>query len=217
MTILFGVRSPLVVDLEESLFRAGRPLSSAVSVGGTPRLLDLRRVVTVEELADLNPAAGFLSCAFSPLRRRELVGMALELGLSADEALIDPTATLARSVRVGAGSFINAGVVIGAVSLIGEHVLINRSASIGHHSVLENYVSIGPGATLAGNVHVGEGAIIGVGAVILPDIRIGAGAIVAGGSLVRRNVPEGVLVAGNPAVQKPFDIKRSSLNVEDGE
>jgi acetyltransferase-like isoleucine patch superfamily enzyme len=59
--------------------------------------------------------------------------------------------------------------------------------------------------------------MIGAGATVLPDIRIGEGAIVAGGSLVRRHVEDGAFVAGNPALPRPFDPKRSSLHVEDGE
>lgn len=59
--------------------------------------------------------------------------------------------------------------------------------------------------------------MIGAGATILPNVRIGAGAIVSAGSLVRKHVPDGTLVVGNPAVAKPFNPLRSSLNVEDGE
>ena len=214
--ILFGVRSPLIVEIEETLLRLGIPVTAAVSVNGVPRLLDRSHLV---DLPAFRPQAGepFIACAFSPQRRAELVRLALSLGLKKASALLDPTAILPRSIRVGACSFVNAGVVIGGLSMLGEGVLVNRSASLGHHTVLGDYVSIGPGATLAGNVHVGDGASIGVGAVVLPDVRIGAGAIVAAGAVVRRHVPDGTLVAGNPAEAKRFDASRSSLNVEDGE
>ena len=214
--ILFGVRSPLVIEFEETLLRLGVRVTAAVSINGVPRLQDRSQLV---DLPAFKPAAGdsFIACAFSPRRRAELVRLALSLGLKKAAALLDPTSILPRSVRIGDCSFVNAGVVIGGLSLIGEGVLVNRSASLGHHTVLGDYVSIGPGATLAGNVHVGDGAIIGAGAVVLPDVRIGAGAIVAAGSLVRKHVEDGTLVAGNPGVVKPFDAGRSSLNVEDGE
>ena len=42
------------------------------------------------------------------------------------------------------------------------------------------------------------------GAAILPGVRVGAGSVVAYGSVVTRDVPPGVLVAGNPA-----EVKRS--------
>jgi sugar O-acyltransferase (sialic acid O-acetyltransferase NeuD family) len=215
--ILFGIRSPLVVEYEETCHRLGLSITAAVSVNGVPRMMDRSVIVDLAHFNPLETADHFIACAFTPARRAALIAMAQQLGLILSPALIDPTAVLARAVRIGAGSFVNAGAVIGAVSIIGEGVLINRSVSLGHHTVLGDHVSIGPGATLAGNIHVGAGAMIGVGAIVLPDIRIGAGALIAAGSLVRRHVPEGAFVAGNPAQERPFDAAKSSLYLEDGE
>lgn len=214
--ILFGTRSPLVVEYEETLIRLGIAVHAAVSVGGAARLVDRRRLV---ELADFVPPTGaaFIAPAFAPQRRAELIAQAEALGLVKAEALVDPTAILPRAIRIGAGSYINAGVVIGALSLLGEGVLVNRAASLGHHTVLGDLVSIGPGATLAGNIRVGAGSVIGAGATILPNVRIGAGAIVSAGAVVRKHVADGTLVIGNPAVVRPFNPRISSLNVEDGE
>jgi sugar O-acyltransferase (sialic acid O-acetyltransferase NeuD family) len=214
--ILFGVRSPLVVDFEETLARCGVPVTAAVSVSGAPRLLDRSRLVDLQNFRP-DAAESFVACAFSRERRAELVRLAVSLGLAKARALIDPTAIVPRALRAGPCTFVNAGVVIGAVSMLGEGVLVNRRASLGHHCVLGDYVSIGPGATLAGNIHVGEAAVIGAGAVVLPDVRIGARAIVAAGSVVRTHVPEGALVAGNPAVVKRAVAGRTSMNVDDGE
>jgi len=215
--ILFGVRSPLVVDYEETCGRLGIEISSAVSVNGAPRIIDRSRVV---ELAEFDPCAArdvFIACAFSPERRAALKELATKLGLALSAALVDPTAILPRTTKLGAGSFVNAGVVLGAASIIGENVVVNRSASLGHHTVLGDNVSIGPGATLAGNIHVGAGSLIGAGAVVLPHLRIGEGVVVAAGSLVRRHVPAGAFVAGHPAVQQRFRPGSSSLNLADSE
>ena len=214
--ILFGVRSPLVVDVEETLHRLNISVTAAVSVNGVPRLLDRRQLVDIAAFAAPH-GAHFIAAAFAPARRRALIEQAQALGLKMAPALIDPTAILPRSVRIGDGSFINAGVVIGALSVIGEGVLVNRAASLGHHTMLGDFVSIGPGATLAGNIHVGAGAMIGAGATILPNVRIGADAIVSAGSVVRKHVAEGAFVVGNPAVVRRLNVNRSALNVEDGE
>lgn len=175
------------------------------------------RVVELRDFGGSSTNDRFLSCAFNPQRRADLIAQGRLLGLILGPALVDPHAVLASSVRVGDGSFVNAGAVIGAMTLLGEGVLINRGVSIGHHCLLEDYVSVGPGATLAGNIRVGAGSTIGTGAVVLPDIRIGARAIVAGGSLVRRHVADGAFVAGAPATPRSFDARRSSLFLEDGE
>jgi acetyltransferase-like isoleucine patch superfamily enzyme len=50
-----------------------------------------------------------------------------------------------------------------------------------------------------GEVHIGERAMLGAGTVVLPGVRIGADAQVAANSLVDRDVPPGVTVAGVPA------------------
>jgi len=214
--ILFGARSPLVVDFEETLARRGIAVALAVSVSGAARVLDRSRLV---ELADFVAEVGaeFLAPAFAPMRRAELIAQAEAMGLAKAQALVDPTAVLPRSIRIGAGSYINAGVVIGAMSMLGEGVLVNRAASLGHHTVLGDLVSVGPGATLAGNIHVGAGSVVGAGAVILPNVRIGAGSIVSAGAVVRKHLGDGVLVIGNPAEERRFNPRISSLNVEDGE
>jgi sugar O-acyltransferase (sialic acid O-acetyltransferase NeuD family) len=214
--ILFGVRSPLVIEYEETLARLGIPLAAAVSVSGAPRLLDRRMLVDLADFA-APPGATFLAPAFAPLRRRALWDQALALGLVPASALVDPTAVIPRSLRLGAGTFINAGAVIGGLTLLGDGVLVNRSASLGHHCVLADFVSVGPGAVLAGNIHVGAGSVIGAGAIVLPNVRIGAGAIVSAGAVVRKHVADGTLVIGNPALPHRFNPLKSSLAVEDGE
>ncbi len=214
--ILFGIRSPLIVDVEETLRRCNIAIETAVSVNDTPRMLDPSHVV---DLTDFVPEAGaaFFSTAFSPLRRGELIEQARALGLKLSEALVDPTAVIPTYCRIGDGSFINAGVVIGSGTLLGEAVLVNRSASIGHHVALGDRVSVGPGATLAGDIRVGENSVIGAGAVIQPDMRIGSNVLISAGAVVRKHVEDNSLVAGNPASSRPFKPTASSLMMRGGE
>ncbi len=42
-------------------------------------------------------------------------------------------------------------------------------------------------------------AAIGTGAIILPGVTIGAGSVVGAGAIVTKTVPDGAVVAGNPA------------------
>lgn len=56
------------------------------------------------------------------------------------------------------------------------------------------------GYTKLGRVRIGRGAFVGARAIILPGVDVGDHAIVAAGSVVRRDVPSGTVVAGNPAV-----------------
>jgi sugar O-acyltransferase (sialic acid O-acetyltransferase NeuD family) len=214
--ILFGIRSPIVVDYEISAERSSRGIAYGVSVSGHPRVLNDIEIVELADL-DVAPASEALPCAFSPKRREELAAMAREAGFTLAEALKDPTAILPPKLRIGLGSFINAGAVVGGACVFGEGVLVNRSASIGHHTVLGNYVSIGPGAILSGNVRVGRNCMIGAGAVIQSGVRIGENALISAGSVVRKHVEGGALVAGNPAKTMPFRARHSSLDYTGGE
>jgi maltose O-acetyltransferase len=47
-------------------------------------------------------------------------------------------------------------------------------------------------------VEIGSDVWVGGGAVILPGVRIGSRAVIGAGSVVTRDVPEGVFAAGNP-------------------
>lgn len=47
-------------------------------------------------------------------------------------------------------------------------------------------------------IEIGSDVWVGGGAIICPGVRIGARAIIGAGSVVTRDVPEGVFAAGNP-------------------
>jgi len=47
-------------------------------------------------------------------------------------------------------------------------------------------------------VEIGDDVWVGGGAIILPGVRIGARAVICAGSVVTRDVPEGMFAAGNP-------------------
>ena len=92
---------------------------------------------------------------------------------------------------------------------IGHRVKIHTKVYIAQYSILEDDVFIAPGVTLANDKypvsndlrgpHLKRGARIGVNATILPGIVVGEGALVGAGGVVTRAVPNGMVVAGNPA------------------
>ena len=49
-------------------------------------------------------------------------------------------------------------------------------------------------------VEIGDDVWIGLNALVLKGVRIGRRSVIAAGSVVTRDVPEGVIAAGNPAV-----------------
>ena len=115
------------------------------------------------------------------------------------EPILHPAAIVCDNSVISAGSQILAGAIIAANARIGLSCIINHGAIIDHESVLGPGVHIAPGATLCGCVTVGSNSMIGAGATILPRITIGTNSIIGAGAVVTRDVPDNVIVVGNPA------------------
>lgn len=83
---------------------------------------------------------------------------------------------------------------------LGDNVYISVGASFVCHdgSTLPFRKDI-PDLELAGEIRVGDNVFIGKGVVILPSVVIGNNCIVGAHSVVTRSVPDGSIVAGNPA------------------
>lgn len=113
-------------------------------------------------------------------------------------SVIHPSASLAKSVQIGAGTFIARNVAINPLARIGNYVILNTSSVIEHECVIEDGAHIAPGAVLAGNVCVGEKAFIGANAVIKQGVRIGKKVVVGAGTVVLKDIADGVKVIGNP-------------------
>jgi acetyltransferase EpsM len=137
-------------------------------------------------------------CSLGTTKRRAFIEAVAALGFRF-ATVIHPTARVSGRSAVGAGSFVNAGVVIAANTRIGPHVIVNRGALVGHDADVGAYVTISPGANVAGATVIGEGANIGMGAVVLDRVRIGTGAVVAAGAVVTKDVPDHAQVMGVPA------------------
>lgn len=124
--------------------------------------------------------------------------------------------------RVGAFTLIHEGATIGEGCTIGSHcnicdcrvgdrVSIQTACHITRGVVIEDDVFIGPGVVTLNDKLTGRpqafprilsGAKVGGGSVILPGVTIGRNAVVGAGSIVSRDVPDGVSVLGNPARQR---------------
>jgi sugar O-acyltransferase (sialic acid O-acetyltransferase NeuD family) len=112
---------------------------------------------------------------------------------------VHPTAFVARDAQLGEGCQALAMAAVCAGTRIGDCCIVNTRAGVDHECVLGNGVHIGPGATLAGCVTVGDFSFLGAGAVVLPRITIGSNSIIGAGAVVTKNVPDNVVVFGNPA------------------
>lgn len=198
--VIYSVGSPVIVDIEESIFRAGLAVAAAVrNIPGEDYLFDKSCLIDPADLTPRILQLPYLVGLFTPGNRFSAVSQARRFGFVRAHALIDPSVPCPRHLEYEEGLYVNAGCTIGAASQLREFVFINRGASIGHHVRLDAFVSIGPGAVIGGMVHIGKGSVIGAGAVVLPELTVGSNAVVGAGSVVTKAVPDNCLVLGNPA------------------
>lgn len=113
--------------------------------------------------------------------------------------LVHPSVVTGRDCTFGDGSQVMAGVVLQYGVVVGVNAVINTRASVDHGCEISAHAFVSPGAVLTGNVSIGDSAFIGAGAVVLPGVKVGARSIVGAGAMVHKDVPEGWMVAGNPA------------------
>lgn len=132
--------------------------------------------------------------------RDEKFRKAKECGLS-PVTIIHPSAHMSRFVELGEGVIILAGATVNPGTVIEENVCVNTAASVDHDNYLARSCHIYPNATLAGAVRVGEFAYIGSGAVVTPNVVVHKYSYVGAGAVAVKDVREGVIVTGVPAVE----------------
>jgi len=112
---------------------------------------------------------------------------------------IHPSAQIARSARVGAGSVILPGAIVCANGVIGEFCIVNTRASLDHDGRMEDFSSIAPAVTTGGMVVIKQFAAVMLGVNISHSVCIGEHSVVGAGSLVLKDLPAFVVAYGSPA------------------
>lgn len=111
-------------------------------------------------------------------------------------------------VRIGDDVEIGSHTSIASGTL--DDTVLSDGVKVDDHVFIAHNVRIGPnamiiaGAEVSGSVEIGAEAWIAPQATILNKIKVGARALVGIGAVVVEDVPEGMVVAGNPArVRRP--------------
>ena len=108
------------------------------------------------------------------------------------------SASISDYSSINIGSVVMHKAIVQSYAKIGKHAIINSAAIVEHDCIIEDFVHISPNVTLCGNVKIGEGTHVGAGAIIIPGIKIGKWCIIGAGSVVIRDVPDHVVIVGNP-------------------
>jgi sugar O-acyltransferase (sialic acid O-acetyltransferase NeuD family) len=162
--------------------------------GGLPILGRLAEAASLADVVFVNGIA-------SERTHRRKLGIIAGAGLDAARfvTLIHPLAAVSRRAAIGNGSCIGPGCAVSGQVEIGAHSWLGSGEVIGHECVLGAGVTVAPSATLADGVTLGAQAYVGSGAILRPGITVGEGALIGMGAVMLRDVPAGMVVAGNPA------------------
>jgi len=112
---------------------------------------------------------------------------------------VHPDAVIAKSMRIGVGTVVMAGVVINGSSVIGNHCIVNTSCSIDHDCNIGDYTHICPGCHIAGRVNIGRECWIGIGSTVIDHLNISDRVKAGAGSVIVNDIGADMQICGNPA------------------
>ena len=103
-------------------------------------------------------------------------------------------------IHLGAQVYFNFGCVIldPAEVRVGDRVLFGPGVQVYTATHPLGVTRRRAGVESARGIAIGSDVWVGGGAILLPGVTVGAGAVIGAGSVVTRDVPAGVLAAGNP-------------------
>jgi tetrahydrodipicolinate N-acetyltransferase len=135
------------------------------------------------------------------------------------QARIEPGAIIRDQVEIGNNAVIMMGAVLNIGTVVGEGTMIDMNVVVGGRGTIGKNCHIGAGTVIAGVIEppsaspvvIEDDVVVGANAVILEGVRVGQGAVVGAGSVVTKDVPPYVVVAGSPArILKEIDAKTKS-------
>jgi sugar O-acyltransferase (sialic acid O-acetyltransferase NeuD family) len=145
---------------------------------------------TAARIADF-PEASFVPC--------NEFHDAIEVAAERFVSIVDPSAFVSRTARMGRGCVIYPSCFVGLNASLGDLVFMLSGAIVNHDDVLEDKVVLCSNVTLAGFVTVEAECYLGQGCNVRQHLRIGRGSLIGMGSVVIEDVLPNSVMIGNPA------------------
>jgi len=118
--------------------------------------------------------------------------------------LVHPTAVVASTATLGAGTIICPGAVVSDSVVLGRSVLVNYHASLAHDAAAGDYAVLSPSAALGGGARLAADVFLGLHASVGPAVMIGERSKVSANSCALHDVPADSLVLGVPGRVSPL-------------
>lgn len=121
----------------------------------------------------------------------------IKLGLYKEKHVSKNDVLRKRGVKIGENvDLVNAQIdyCFGHLITIGNNVTITNSVVLAHDASTKKEL----GYSKVGCVNIGDNVFIGYGCIILPNVNIGNKVIVGAGTVVSKDVPDNVVIVGNP-------------------
>ena len=123
------------------------------------------------------------------------------LGAGGEDVCIQPPffCDYGTNIRLGKRCFFNFNCVVLDVALVtvGDYALFGPAVQI-YTAAHPLDAELRRRQEFAKPIEIGSDVWVGGGAIICPGVRIGSRAVIGAGSVVTRDVPDGVLAVGNP-------------------
>lgn len=130
--------------------------------------------------------------------RQSVYKKASEIGFAFSN-IIDPSAIIAKDVKLGDGIFVGKRAVINSGAIIEDMAIINTGAIIEHECYVGQFTHVAVNAVLCGGVKLGERVFVGSGATIVQGTEVGMDSTIGAGAVINRSLPELCTVVGVPA------------------
>lgn len=155
------------------------------------------RSIKIIHLNDFAPATDFYFFGFRVPDKKPLLESLKKFNLSYSN-LVHKFSYVAKTVEMGQGNFIGAGVVLAPNVKLGDFNFVNRSASIGHGTEILHFNHFGPGCTVAGGCKIGSRNFLGTQSALINNVQIKDDITIGAGGIVVKDILEAGTYAGVP-------------------
>ncbi len=119
--------------------------------------------------------------------RRKLFHKAKDCGLVFPN-IVDPSAVVSDSARLGQGIFVGKNAVINAQAEIGDNCIINSGAIVEHGSRIREFSHVSVGSVVCGDCIIDNDVLVGANSTVIQGIHIKANSFIQAGEVVLKNV-----------------------------